>query len=78
MTDFRRRLPPLSSLVPFEAAFRLGMISDEQVWLNMLKDRNKMSHVYSENEAHKVYENIPGYFAVLKELRALLSAKYVE
>lgn len=60
----------------FKSAFRLGLIADERTWLSMLQDRNKMSHVYSEHEAEKVYERIPNYTAVLEKLKASLLKKY--
>lgn len=39
-------------------AFRLGIIDDEKAFLDMLKDRNFMSHIYDEEKAKKVFQNI--------------------
>ncbi len=32
-------------------AFRLGLINDEAAYLQMLKDRNRTSHLYSKDQA---------------------------
>lgn len=39
-------------------AFRMGIITDESAALNMLDDRNKMSHIYSKEESEKIFQRI--------------------
>ncbi len=41
-----------------KAAFRIGLIDDEEAFLDMLKDRNKMSHLYDEKESKKIFRRI--------------------
>ena len=41
-----------------KSAFRIGIIKDEQIVLDMLEDRNKTSHIYDEKESKKVFEKI--------------------
>ena len=53
-----------------QAAFKLGWISDDRVFVEMLKARNKMSHEYDEAEAQKVFKQIKKRF--LKPIKTLL------
>lgn len=39
-------------------AFRLEWLDDESLFLDMLDDRNKTSHIYDENESRKIYKRI--------------------
>lgn len=38
--------------------FRVGFITDEQVWLDIQKDRNKTVHVYNEEEIDEILGRI--------------------
>ena len=60
-----------------KAGFQLGLISEENVWLDMLDDRNAMSHIYSEEQAKKIYEKIPDYYAVFLNLLTELQKRYI-
>ena len=53
-----------------KAAFKLGWIVDDVVFLDMLEARNKMSHEYDEAEAQKVFKQIKKRF--LKPIKTLL------
>ena len=50
----------------FEEAFQGKLISDEGIWLQMMKDRNETSHIYDEYRADEIYQNIKSYFPILK------------
>ena len=39
-------------------AFQLGLIEDEDTWLDMIRDRNQTSHVYHEAVSKAIYANI--------------------
>ncbi len=39
-------------------AFRLGWLEEEKSFLKMLEDRNKMSHIYNQHEAEKIFGKI--------------------
>ncbi|MBI4430845.1 MAG: nucleotidyltransferase substrate binding protein [Candidatus Omnitrophica bacterium] len=41
-----------------KAAFRLGFIQDETLFLGMLEDRNKMAHIYHREESARIFELI--------------------
>lgn len=51
-----------------KSAFRLGLIDDETVWLNMLEDRNAMAHIYDEKSAMVIYQRIPAYLKAFQKL----------
>lgn len=53
-------------------AYQDSMISDEKIWLNMIDDRNKTSHIYSEEEADIIYNNI------VKHYYSIMSKTYLE
>jgi nucleotidyltransferase substrate binding protein (TIGR01987 family) len=50
-------------------SFEIGLISDGQVWLELLLDRNLTAHTYDEEKASEVEELIRNkYFLLLKDL----------
>lgn len=58
-------------------AYKAGIITKEQTWIDMLEDRNKTSHIYDEKEALKIYGKIKGvYFQLLKDLENEVSKTY--
>jgi nucleotidyltransferase substrate binding protein (TIGR01987 family) len=68
---FRRLLEAegVSVATPREAmreAYRAGWLADEDAWLQMLRDRNKSSHLYSEGVARDIYDNIRTYFPEMR------------
>ena len=42
----------------FQFAFKSGLIEDEELYLEIIDARNKTTHVYSEEEAKKIYNFI--------------------
>ena len=54
-----------------KAAFQQRYIKEksEEIWLDMIKDRNLSSHVYDEETARKIYNKINNFY--LKEFKAL-------
>lgn len=55
-------------------AFACSLIDDEQGWLNLLQARNLTSHMYSEDQAQAIYEQIEKVFMPLFE-KLLLKLK---
>ena len=53
----------------FQFAFKSGLIDDEQLFLEIIDARNRITHVYSEEEAKKIYNFIKD-----KALRAFAGA----
>ncbi len=49
-------------------AFRLGLIHNGQVWMDMIESRNQSVHTYDENSAHKLASLIVlKYYGELKD-----------
>lgn len=47
--------------------FQFELIDDEEIWLKMLDDRNRTSHIYSQTEAHEIFQNIKTYLPVFQK-----------
>lgn len=57
-------------------AYKYGMISDGEAWMNMFKDRNRTSHTYNESTANEIANNIlQTYFGLFIELRRELEKR---
>lgn len=41
-----------------QQAFKYGLISDEELFLKMLNDRNKTSHLYDQSASEDIFKNI--------------------
>ncbi|MFD1067809.1 HI0074 family nucleotidyltransferase substrate-binding subunit [Oceanobacillus locisalsi] len=67
-----------SSRETLKQAYAVDWIQNEQSWLQMLHDRNETSHVYDEEKARNIYENIVGYFPEMKKTFTFLKEKYQE
>lgn len=39
-------------------AFRIGLIEDEELFLDMLEDRNRTPHIYSKKISEQIFERI--------------------
>lgn len=57
--------------IAIKEAYRAGIISKGEEWIDMLEDRNKTSHVYDEAQALAIYRKIKRkHFRPLDALRA--------
>ncbi len=52
----------------FKTAFRLKLIEDENIWLDMIDDRNRTSHTYNEETADEIYDNLKKYEKAMRSL----------
>ena len=41
-----------------KTSFKMGIITDEQLFSDMLEDRNKTSHLYHKEESEEIYRKI--------------------
>jgi len=58
--------------------FRFGLIKDEKLFLDMLDDRNQISHIYSEEVSKEIFERIrKKYSTALKKLVKGIKEKMV-
>ena len=62
----------LSPKSVFRVAYNSGYITKENIWLDILNDRNSMSHTYDEQSASRIADDICNRYA--KEINALLKA----
>ena len=61
----------------FKVAFQLKLIEHDEKWLEMVKDRNLTAHLYKEEQAEKIYQKLPEYLKMFKNLREKIKMKYV-
>ena len=55
------------------AAYAAGLISNQEVWSDLLRDRNLTSHTYNEETARNIFARIcTDYLYVLQELEKQL------
>jgi len=53
----------------FKETFRFGLFGDEKLFLDMLDDRNKTSHIYSEDVSKEIFDRIKkNYLTAIKKL----------
>lgn len=56
-----------------QLAFKRGLIRQGDIWMEMLKDRNRTAHTYNEKTAEEIAGNILSrYFSVFTELKSEL------
>lgn len=56
-----------------QAAYQGKLIDNEQIWLHMLYDRNRTSHIYNEKMADEIYNNLQSYQQIMQKTLAKLS-----
>lgn len=62
-----------------QLAFKRGLIANGQIWMDMLKDRNRTSHTYNQKTAGEIAHNISAkYFDEFKQLRNSLQNTIIE
>ena len=55
-------------------AHRLAWIDDEGLWLRMLDDRNRTSHIYNEAVAEEIFARLAAYASAIGDLQRRLGA----
>lgn len=57
-------------------ALQLKIIGDGEVWMDMIKSRNKSSHTYNEETANEIYyKNLNEYYPVFEKFRIIMENK---
>lgn len=59
-----------------EAAYQAKWFGDDESWYQMLLDRNTTSHIYDEDTARRIYENIRRHYPEMRRVYAILNGKY--
>ena len=57
-------------------AYRGKLIDNESFWLQMMEDRNKSSHIYSQNAGEALYERIKIYCPEMQKTYDRLKKRY--
>ena len=57
-------------------AFQLKLITNGQIWMDMISNRNKTSHTYNEEIANEIYDKILNeYYPAFIELKDTMEEK---
>jgi nucleotidyltransferase substrate binding protein (TIGR01987 family) len=48
-------------------AYRRGLLDRERLWLDMLEDRNRSSHVYNAEMARELFSRLPLHYHELRD-----------
>ena len=60
------------------AAFKLGLLQDENLWLSMLQDRNLTTHVYHSQLADRIFTAISTRYAAALADAVRLAGEAIE
>ena len=69
----------IESITPRETmkyAYKIGWLREEGLWLDMLDDRNRTSHIYNEEIANEIYDHIKNYHKELIHTYRFLADRY--
>lgn len=61
----------------FKEAYQQGLITDENIWLEMIEQRNLSSHIYDEEEISGILEQIDNYQNAFHQLINNLNKKII-
>lgn len=57
-------------------AFQSNIIKDGDIWIQMMLDRNSLSHLYDEEKSRQIYDNIKAkYINEFEDLKEFLNSK---
>lgn len=60
-----------------KAAYSIYPFMDEEIWLDMLRDRNGSTHIYDGEEAKRLVQRvIERYIPAFEELQSQIEARY--
>ncbi len=58
-----------------QKAYQAKWLNDEKLWIQMLHDRNRTSHVYEEETAHEIFSRVPQYYEIMRKALADIEQK---
>ena len=59
----------------FQRAYQAGWLDQEQLWLDMIDNRNLIAHTYKEATAIRVYDDVKRFLPLLRRLHAELEQR---
>lgn len=59
-----------------QKAYEIAWLNHEDIWIEMMKDRNIIAHVYNEDLADSLYDDIKGFVIELRNAYDLLHKKF--
>jgi len=60
----------------FKEAFKLEWLDNEELFLNMLEDRNKTSHIYDNKTSREIFQRVKeNYVSAIEKILACLKTK---
>jgi len=59
-----------------QKAYQAKWLNDEKLWIRMLQDRNRTSHVYEEEVAQEIFRRVPEYYEVMNKALAEIQRKF--
>jgi nucleotidyltransferase substrate binding protein (TIGR01987 family) len=62
----------------FQQAFTLGWISNEEIWADIIRARNTAVHVYRQEYAEALYNELGAYHQAFQELQNSLSKELID
>lgn len=57
-------------------AYAAEWLSDEKMWLDMMRDRNTTSHVYNEKIALQIHDNVKHYYSEMRKVFDFIKKKF--
>jgi len=74
--EYRGQMEIYGSRDAFRKAFQLGLISNGELWMDMLKNRNRTSHTYNEETAREICQTVkndyyPAFQSLIETLNKL-------
>ncbi|WP_319410193.1 HI0074 family nucleotidyltransferase substrate-binding subunit [uncultured Desulfosarcina sp.] len=58
----------------FKEAYSLSIVEQEEIFLEMIKSRNLLSHTYNEEQASDIYKKCPSYVSAMQNVYDQISA----
>ena len=58
-----------------QKAYQAKWLNDERLWIQMLQDRKRTSHVYEEEIAQEIFSRVPKYYEVMSRALADIEGK---
>ena len=52
----------------FKEAYSLSIVENEDIFLEMIKSRNLLSHIYNEDQAADIYKKCPSYLKAMRNI----------